>query len=756
MSLTKKLLSAITLFSLFLSNALPGAVAVAAPAPLSIVEDAFALPDARVGTPYSYQFQTEGGLAPLTWRVADGELPPGIRLELTGKLTGTPTTPRREAFSFVIEVSDSSQPPQKFLQPTLLLVQAAPLRIVTTPTKLRIVPPQSQSESVLPAQPSTNGGNGGNSETQVVETAPPPASNHSAVVASIRESIRASSISSQLGLSNKAIEPIEKTIQQAAAQQSPVRTRAGFRRSDEKMNDKINPATFIRIYEETEGGKRLEIYNPEKQPQERLMKLSADLNSKLVILPDVDLMNEDMPLNKLFMSAFLEPSNTPVEVIGYAEIGQARATGEAQRGMSFQSIKNIQSMLLNMAIIADDIVTGFYGIDPEENLLCEPQKDVNTKIAAMKTTIQNKDNSLRAALKKAPPDKEDNELIARLEDRLRVYKPEIMAISDFFLDESNQTILKSIGAEIFSMDSQALQQTAAQYKENLSVAFDAGSTPDAKGKALLDLLERTKIVHRYFEVLKSEILTDMRKKKDFEKDYCDKPEDVRRTIRRDAYLTFGKHEREKAVMDLKKFIAEGHILLKSARAGDGNRLILKVEARGEDNENLGIPAVFEIEIKQYGPKFLISDSFMFIKRLGLKDSDINPPDAAPPAVPGRGIGKVNYAPSPGVTMGFNYFKRGENISDKFFRALAPGAGANVSFMNFNDSTFDLKEGKFVNTNGVNVQIGVGVVGSLFNNKLQFSYGYNLNADQKRRYFGVGFGFIGLATEFASRLGQFIK
>jgi hypothetical protein len=114
-------------------------------------ENALSLPPGAVGAEYQYQFQTEGGLAPFTWRVISGELPPGIRLEPSGKLIGAPARAQREAYSFVVEVSDDSQPPQKFAQPFLLLIKAAPLRIVMNQPKLRILPPKQieNSSSVL-------------------------------------------------------------------------------------------------------------------------------------------------------------------------------------------------------------------------------------------------------------------------------------------------------------------------------------------------------------------------------------------------------------------------------------------------------------------------------------------------------------------------------------------------------------------------------------------------------------------------------
>lgn len=77
----KKLLSFVIAFSLLLSTNSSICLAASLPATvasLSITEQAFALPDAKVGLKYEYQFQSEGGLAPLTWKVLQGSLPPGL------------------------------------------------------------------------------------------------------------------------------------------------------------------------------------------------------------------------------------------------------------------------------------------------------------------------------------------------------------------------------------------------------------------------------------------------------------------------------------------------------------------------------------------------------------------------------------------------------------------------------------------------------------------------------------------------------
>ncbi len=54
---------------------------------------------------YSEQLAVEGGVAPVTWAIVDGKLPPGVRLDRAkGVLSGVPS--RRGTFSFTLKASD--------------------------------------------------------------------------------------------------------------------------------------------------------------------------------------------------------------------------------------------------------------------------------------------------------------------------------------------------------------------------------------------------------------------------------------------------------------------------------------------------------------------------------------------------------------------------------------------------------------------------------------------------------------------------
>lgn len=74
---------------------------------------------------------------------------------------------------------------------------------------------------------------------------------------------------------------------------------------------------------------------------------------------------------------------------------------------------------------------------------------------------------------------------------------------------------------------------------------------------------------------------------------------------------------------------------------------------------------------------------------------------------------------------------------------------NVLFLTWSDPAFDLDTGQFTSgTKESNIQIGMGIQGSLFSGVLQFTYGWNLNAQEKRTYVGIGISFVNLASKLS--------
>jgi arylsulfatase A-like enzyme len=70
------------------------------------------LPASKLGVPFSYQMQTWGGVAPFTWTVSTGALPPGITLDAGGgTISGTPTA--KGTYQFSLRVADSTLATQR-------------------------------------------------------------------------------------------------------------------------------------------------------------------------------------------------------------------------------------------------------------------------------------------------------------------------------------------------------------------------------------------------------------------------------------------------------------------------------------------------------------------------------------------------------------------------------------------------------------------------------------------------------------------
>ena len=144
--------------------------------------------------------------------------------------------------------------------------------------------------------------------------------------------------------------------------------------------------------------------------------------------------------------------------------------------------------------------------------------------------------------------------------------------------------------------------------------------------------------------------------------------------------------------------------------------------------------VWTIKPRRFGFRVKTTDSVLYLKRLNSSKVD--------------GVAAVNFAPSPGVTFGGNYLVR----KNRFVRALRPGIGLNATFLNWKDPTYDPDANKYLpNTRGSEVNIGMGVQVSLFNNILMFSYGANLQAEQSRWYYGIGLSFVQLGGKIAEEI-----
>lgn len=73
-------------------------------APKAIVFTPASLPSRPLGAAFSRTIFASGGVAPYTFKVSSGALPPGVKLGANGVLSGTPT--QRGTFTFVVRAAD--------------------------------------------------------------------------------------------------------------------------------------------------------------------------------------------------------------------------------------------------------------------------------------------------------------------------------------------------------------------------------------------------------------------------------------------------------------------------------------------------------------------------------------------------------------------------------------------------------------------------------------------------------------------------
>lgn len=90
------------------------------------------MPSGTVGTAYSQTLRTNGGgIAPITWSIIVGPLPPGLSLApSTGVISGTPTA--SGTFNFTVQAADSGTPQQTDSKALSISVATAPLSVATT------------------------------------------------------------------------------------------------------------------------------------------------------------------------------------------------------------------------------------------------------------------------------------------------------------------------------------------------------------------------------------------------------------------------------------------------------------------------------------------------------------------------------------------------------------------------------------------------------------------------------------------------
>lgn len=137
--------------------------------------------------------------------------------------------------------------------------------------------------------------------------------------------------------------------------------------------------------------------------------------------------------------------------------------------------------------------------------------------------------------------------------------------------------------------------------------------------------------------------------------------------------------------------------------------------------------IYHLVPRELGFHFDTTDSVLLVHRQGVTTAEL-----------AAGVSKVNFAPAPGATFGGTFLPRKRSV----LRFLGLGGGINVSFLDWKDPAFDASTGQFAaGTASSDINIGLGLEGWLFGGAVQVAYGYNLQADRARTYWGIGISFV---------------
>ena len=83
-----------------------GITVMLAPSGNPLIADCNAPPDGTAGTPYTHTFLASGGTPPYTFAIIAGSLPPGLVMDTSGNVTGTPLL--FGLYPFTLQVTDST------------------------------------------------------------------------------------------------------------------------------------------------------------------------------------------------------------------------------------------------------------------------------------------------------------------------------------------------------------------------------------------------------------------------------------------------------------------------------------------------------------------------------------------------------------------------------------------------------------------------------------------------------------------------
>ncbi len=99
-----------------------------------IIETDAQLPDTYPGARFEFHFVARNGVPPLHWALEKGSIPPGLKLDESGELRGSPE--RSGEFQFTLSVTDAGKPQQSVQKAFVLRVRSALTLVWKKPAKV--------------------------------------------------------------------------------------------------------------------------------------------------------------------------------------------------------------------------------------------------------------------------------------------------------------------------------------------------------------------------------------------------------------------------------------------------------------------------------------------------------------------------------------------------------------------------------------------------------------------------------------------
>jgi len=155
-------------------------------------------------------------------------------------------------------------------------------------------------------------------------------------------------------------------------------------------------------------------------------------------------------------------------------------------------------------------------------------------------------------------------------------------------------------------------------------------------------------------------------------------------------------------------IPDTTVFIPETKTSDGDRLIITVtNYHGISPKS----SKWELELSDIGLYTKQEATLLLVKRRGdaVGDKDI----------------ENNFKPAPGSSFLFKWKSR-----NNWWNIIDPAIGVNGAFLDFRSDK--------------DLEVGLGIVISLFNGILQFNYGWNLNVKDNRRYWAIGIGFLDIS------------